>query len=140
MRNSRKGLINIKNKDNKCFLWRHNRHLNPLKNDPQRVTLKDKELVQKLNYRGVTFPVRIKDISKIEKQNKININVFGYSEKITYPIWISAQESSEKYDKKELNLLRIEEEGKDGELLQHYVLMTDFNRFNYNYNEHKDKK
>ena len=31
LRNSMKGLINIKNNDNKCFLWCHIRHLNPLK-------------------------------------------------------------------------------------------------------------
>ena len=27
--NPRKGLINIKNKDQKCFLWCHVRHINP---------------------------------------------------------------------------------------------------------------
>ena len=31
LRHSKKGLINIKNVDDKCFLWCHNRHLNPLK-------------------------------------------------------------------------------------------------------------
>ena len=31
LRNSTKGLINIKNNDNKCLLWCHIRHLNPLK-------------------------------------------------------------------------------------------------------------
>ena len=31
LRNPMKGLINIKNNDNKCFLWCHIRHLNPLK-------------------------------------------------------------------------------------------------------------
>ena len=31
LKNPMKGLINIKNNDNKCFLWCHNRHLNPLK-------------------------------------------------------------------------------------------------------------
>ena len=31
IRNSKKGLINPKNEDNKCFLWCHVRHLNPLK-------------------------------------------------------------------------------------------------------------
>ena len=30
LRNSMKGLINIKNNDSKCFLWCHIRHLNPL--------------------------------------------------------------------------------------------------------------
>ena len=31
LRNSRKGLINIKNDDNQCFRWCHVRHLNPVK-------------------------------------------------------------------------------------------------------------
>ena len=30
LRNSRKGLINLCNKDNKCFMWCHVRHLNPV--------------------------------------------------------------------------------------------------------------
>ena len=45
LRNSRKGLINIKNNDNECLRWCHIRHLNPLKKDPQRVTAREKELV-----------------------------------------------------------------------------------------------
>ena len=38
LKNSMKGLINIKNNDNKCFLWCHIRHLNPLKIHPERKT------------------------------------------------------------------------------------------------------
>ena len=34
LRNSRKGLINLKNTDNKCFLWCHVRHLNPIEKKP----------------------------------------------------------------------------------------------------------
>ena len=30
LKNSMKGLINIKNNDSKCLLWCHIRHLNPL--------------------------------------------------------------------------------------------------------------
>ena len=30
LRSSRKGIINIKNKDEKCFLWYHVRHINLL--------------------------------------------------------------------------------------------------------------
>ena len=29
LRSPKKGLINIKNKDEKCFLWCHVRHINP---------------------------------------------------------------------------------------------------------------
>ena len=48
LKNSMKGLINIKNNDNKCFLWCHVRHLNLVERNPQRITRKDKELVNKL--------------------------------------------------------------------------------------------
>ena len=37
LRSPRKGLINIKNKDKKCFLWCHVRHINPLKKHPERI-------------------------------------------------------------------------------------------------------
>ena len=37
LRSSRKGLINIKNKDKKCFLWCHVRHINPLEEHPERM-------------------------------------------------------------------------------------------------------
>ena len=68
LKNSKKGLINLKNEDNKCFLWCHIRHKNPAKKDPQRITKKDREFVQKLDYSGITFPMQIKDVGKIEKQ------------------------------------------------------------------------
>ena len=41
--NSKKGLINLKNEDDKCFLWCHVRHLNPQKDHPYRIKLSDKE-------------------------------------------------------------------------------------------------
>ena len=37
LRSPRKGLINIKNKDQKCFLWCHVRHINPSKERPERI-------------------------------------------------------------------------------------------------------
>ena len=53
LRNSKKGLINIKNKDNECFRWCHIRHLNPQKKDPQRIKKEDKQLIGELNYEGI---------------------------------------------------------------------------------------
>ena len=35
LKNPKKGLINIKNNDNKCFLWCHIRHLNLIKKHPK---------------------------------------------------------------------------------------------------------
>ena len=120
LRNSRKGLINIKNDDNECFRWCHVRHLNPLRHHNERITQKDREIAKTLDYSRVTFPVTIRDIGKIEKQNKININVFGYDEYV-FPIRNSKTEHGET-----LNVLLIE-----GETGQHYVYIKDFNRLNY---------
>ena len=46
----KKELINIKNNYQKCFVWWHVRHINPVKTHPKRITRKDKELVNDLNY------------------------------------------------------------------------------------------
>ena len=48
LRSPRKGLINIKNKDQKCFLWCHVRYINPLNENPERITKKDKKPVKDL--------------------------------------------------------------------------------------------
>ena len=76
LRNPKRGFIDPKNEDHKCFLWCHARHLNPQKKDPQRIKLSDREFANGLDYSGITFPVTINQIPKIEKQNKININLF----------------------------------------------------------------
>ena len=71
-----KGLINIKNNDNKCFLWCHVRRLNLGGVKLERITKKGKEIAGELNYRGVHFLVSKKEYGKIEVLNKINVNVF----------------------------------------------------------------
>ena len=65
LRNSKKGLINMKNEDNECFRWCHIRRLNPQDKDPQRIKKSDKEYINKLNYSGIEFPVTIKQYNKI---------------------------------------------------------------------------
>ena len=129
LKNSMKGLINLQNEDEKCFLWCHVRHLNPEKKHPERIKLTDKESIKKLDYSGVTFPVSYKDYNKIEKQNQINVYVYGYSSFI-YPIYTS----KEKYDN-DLEVLYIEE-GEKG----HYVLIQNFNRLMYSFTKYKEKK
>ena len=43
LKNPKKGLINIKNNDNECFLWCHVRHLNLIKMHPERINKVDKK-------------------------------------------------------------------------------------------------
>ena len=81
LKSPRKGLISIKNKDQKCFLWCHARHNNPSKEHPGKINEIDKKIAKKLDYDGIEFPVQEKDFSKIEIKNNICINVFGYENK-----------------------------------------------------------
>ena len=67
LKNLMKGLINIKNSDNKCFLWCHIRHLNPLKMHLERITKVDKKIINDLDYEGTKFYVSKKDYSRIER-------------------------------------------------------------------------
>ena len=46
LRSPKKGLIKIKNKDQKCFLWCHVQHINPSKEHPERIRKTDKKLVK----------------------------------------------------------------------------------------------
>ena len=41
-----KGLINIKNKDHKCFLWCHVRHINLSNKHPERIKKTDKKIAE----------------------------------------------------------------------------------------------
>ena len=130
LRNSKKGLINMKNEDNECFRWCHIRHLNPQDKYPQRIKKSDKEYVNKLDYSGVEFPIAVKHYNRIEKQNSVNISVFGYENKQPYPIYVSKEKNK---DHMEL-LLVTEKENK------HYVLIKDFNRFMYSQTKHEHRK
>ena len=89
LKNPMKDLINIKNNDNKCFLWCHIRHLNLVKTHPERITKNDKNMINDLDYEGIKFPVSKKDYCKIERQSIICVNVFCYENGLTYPVYVS---------------------------------------------------
>ena len=130
LRNPEKGLINIKNKDDKCFRWCHIRHLNPQTEHPERIKKEDKQSIEGLNYEEIEFPVSQKHYNKVEKQNDIRINVFGYEKGQPFPIHISKETFED-----QMNLLLITKDEK-----KHYVLIKDFNAFMYNQSEHKERK
>ena len=125
-----RGLINLQNEDNEYFRWCHIRHLNPQDKDPQRIKKTDKQYIEKLDYSSIEFPVTVKQINKIEKQNNICINLFGYEEKQPFPIYIS----KEKYQDHMELLLITEGENK------HYILIKDFNRLMFRQTKHEHRK
>ena len=130
LRSPRKGLIHIKNNDQKCFLWCLVRHINPVEEHPGRIKKTDKRIASNLNYEGIEFPVQEKDFSKIEVQNDICINVFGYENELVYPIFISKQKFESSMD----ILLLIKDDQ------SHYVYIKDFNTFMFHKTKNKNKK
>ena len=120
---NKKALINMKNTDNKCFLWCVLRALNPKKEHPERIDgdLKSKE--NTLNMEGIDYPVNIKGhIKRFEKQNPdISLSVLGYSkdEKI-YPLRRSKHDMKNKR-KYNIILLLIKDENNNS----HYCLVKD---------------
>ena len=72
-----KAMINIQNKnDNECFRWCHLAFLLHVKQNAERIS-NYKEHKDKVKYDKINFPVKLKDIPKIENMNDIKFNVFG---------------------------------------------------------------
>ena len=85
-------MINIKNKDDEYFRWCHIKHLNPQGKNPQRIKKDDEQIIEGLDYTNIEFPVSQKHYNKIETQNSIRINVFGYEKGQPFPTHISKEE------------------------------------------------
>ena len=120
-------MINVKNIDDECFRWCRIRHLNPQSKDPQRIKKADKQYIDNLVYSNITFPVSQKQYNKIEKQNSIRINVFGYEEEQPFPVHTFKEKLED-----QMNLLLITKDEK-----VHCVLIKDFM---YNQSKHRERK
>ena len=116
----KKAIVNIRNKDDKCFLWCILRYLHPRDRNDFRITdLKQYEKC--LNTKGIKFPVKVKDISKFEKLNPVipGINVFSVNDnKKFFPLRMAERNPQETID-----LFLNEEDGK-----YHYSLIKSFSR------------
>ena len=129
LKNSIKGLINLKNKDTECFKCCHVRFINPQNKDADRVKKQDKEIAKTSDYRGINFTMKARDYEIIEERFNFNVNVFGYENSV-FPLYVS-----KKSNEQVLNVLLISNEEKS-----HYVLIKDFNRLMYSKTKHKDRK
>ena len=116
---NKKAIVNIQNKDEKCFLWCVLRYLHPKERDEERLTgLKKYEF--SLKTEGITFPMKLKDITKFEKLNPElpGINVFSNDGNIFYPLRMAERDCLNTID-----LFLYEEDG-----VSHYSLVKNFTR------------
>ena len=117
---NKKAIINIQNKDEKCFLWCILRYLYLINKNVTLLTdLKKYENF--LNTEGINFPMKLKHISKFEKPNPSlpGINVFSVNDnKKFYPLRMA--------DKDCLNTIDLFFYEQDG--VSHYSLIKSFTR------------
>ena len=79
----------------------HIRFLNPTNSHPERINKQDKKIASTLDYSGIIFPMKARDYEIVEERFNINVNVFGYENKV-FPLYVS-----KKLNEQVLNVLLI---------------------------------
>ena len=124
-------MINIKNKDNYCFIWSYIRYLNPQLKDPNRIKLTDKKLFNEIYKKLIKFkfPLEINktNIKKIEDILKINICILTADDKEN----VYTMFTSENNHPNDLNLFYY---------MNHICLIKDINKYLHRNNRDKNKK
>ena len=114
----KKAIINMENKDDKCFFWSILRYLHPREKHSSRIN-DLREYENDLNFKGIDFPIKVKDILKVENLNPDlpGINVFSVNDnnKI-YPLRLNRKDTL-----KTIDLFLFSKDGK-----QHYSLIQNF--------------
>ena len=116
----KKAVLNIKNDDERCFVWSVLAALQPVhRKDHPENGYHYKKYVNELNLDGIEFPMKVSQIAKFERQNTaISVNVFGYEQKELFPVYIT-KEKKENH----VNLLPIANNE-----TRHYCLIRNLNR------------
>ncbi|CAL1268473.1 unnamed protein product [Larinioides sclopetarius] len=114
---AKKALINIKNVDQKCFVWSVLAALHPVETHAERVC-HYLSFEQELRLGNVACPVQPCKVPIIEKLNNLRINVFGYEDEEVFPLYISKRE-----DARVTNLLYISQGDN-----KHYCLIKNMSR------------
>lgn len=113
-------LLNIKNNDDKCFLYSVLASLHPAATEPE-LAEKYRQYEHEVDMSGITFPVTLPEIRKFENQNRnISVNVFTYEDESILPLRITEQHNRTHH----VNLLWLKRGDKS-----HYCLIKNLNRF-----------
>ena len=143
----RKAIINMQNNDNECFKWYVVRALNPVKDNPQRITKELRKQAEEYDWSEIPFPTPYEDnsVKRFEVKYGMSINVYGFRWELKederapkleiFPLRLSA------LDGKEVNLFYVREERdslddeyeiknerKEFEIVSHYCVITSLSR------------
>ena len=87
---SKHAIVNVQNRDRKCFMWSMLAALHPTERNTERIG-KYVEYANELTFEDITFPVKRKDIHRFEIQNKISVNVLGFEKGNLYPVHVTKE-------------------------------------------------
>lgn len=113
-------LLNIKNEDNRCFLYCILAKLYPNVSAPDRAS-SYLPCEKEINVSGLTFPMTLTQIDRFERLNKnISVNMFGFEASHIIPLKITKNTNRRKH----VNLLLFSHNN-----VSHYCLIRNFDRF-----------
>ncbi|GFR66063.1 hypothetical protein ElyMa_005547700 [Elysia marginata] len=125
---NKKAVVNVKNQGDACLLWTLLASLFRIEEHPERISHYYLH-ANLLNFDGIDTRTPISQIPKVERQNNLAINVFGWQKGvIVYHI------SKQHEVLRRINVLLIEEAEKF-----HYTWITDLDRLLYDQNNHREK-
>lgn len=77
---NKKAIVNMKNNDDKWFMWCVARALNLVDHNAERISKVLRKQAENLDWSGIEFPVAVKEnvYGRFERNNNISLNVFGY--------------------------------------------------------------
>ena len=127
-----KSVVNVRNNDEKCFLWSVLAGLHPIASNPHRVR-HYVEYENELNMTGIPYPVEVNKIVRFEIQNvNVSVNVFGYEENEVYPLRITEHRARAYH----VNLLLLSDYNNS----THYCLIRDMSRLLFGMTKNRNKK
>ena len=125
---NKKAVVNVKNMDDHCLRWALRSALFQAAENPHRPA--NYPTADGLDFTGVDAPTPISQIGKVEHQNDLAINVFGWDKGV-----IVHHISKQPEDMHRTNLLLIRKAGKF-----HYTWIKNLNRLLYDQSKHREKK
>ena len=92
---NKKAIINVQNRDNECLKWALRATLFSLKDGKDAQSPSKYPVADGINYTGIDFPTPVKQIEKLEAQNRtLAINVFGWENDTVIVHRISKKETN----------------------------------------------
>ena len=128
---NKKAVVNVKNKDDQCLRWALRSAMFPVAKGEHNYRPTKYPEEDGLDFTGIDTPTPISQISKVEKQNDLAINVFGWDGACVIIHRLSGAAQA----RTTVNMLLIEKAGKS-----HYTWIKDLNRLLYNQSKHRERK